>query len=399
MATSITKLRTPRLEPQIGQVVALEVDRAGSAIMLTISRRSTYSHQSVVYDVSSGKVLLEAENVALLPSGRRALAGATGEPVVLVDLDTGERRELERSQHSARPLGDRIAWSLDDNEVVSWDLATCRRLASVPSPPRRHPSGGAHRPSFAAATPLLDGRSLAWLDVGFRLHILDLEAGASQAVIAGGPRELPSGLLVAPDGKRAIGTGSKGAQVLFDVEAGSVIAKRDKSPLPARCAWLADGRLVVEGRFLDVVDPESGKRRTIAGRDPNREPIAAIVAAGGATVLVLLQRIADPKQPSLAESTWEAWNVDTGKRQAALRADGAEPPIRSSEKRLFCVRNQTGDDWVARSSWMGFALRTSKPTTRTKPAPRKAASARPAAAPPRGRARGRGRSALRRPRP
>jgi len=363
--------------------------------MIAIDRRSTGARESTVYEVRTGRILLEGENLALLPSGRLALAGATGKAVALVDLQSGTRRELPGAMHAVHPLGDRIGWNRQGDEIVSWDLTTGRRLASMPAPPHKYPAGGAHRPSFAAASPRPDGRTLAWLDARFHLHLLDLEAGESRAVIPGGPRELPNGLLLSRDGKRALATGSKDTLVLFDLEAGGVIARQNKLPLPRQCAWLADGRLVMEGAFLDVIDPKTGARRVITGRDPNREAIAAIIAAGATTVLVLVQRIANPKEPFLTDWFWEAWDVDAGKRRAARRADEATAPVRLSEKgRLFCARDATGDDYVARSSWMAFALTgLDTRSTRSKPG----ASARAAGASRRGRAPGRARSGRRRP--
>jgi hypothetical protein len=348
-------------------VLSLATDRAGS--LLALERDSANRGAAwFLYDVESGALLLEEVRfLSLLPNGRRAVAGNPGEPGYVIDLDTKARVELAGGGAWAHAAGDRFGWSWGDNaKIVAWDLVTGKRHGEIPEPPRRFPTPGAHAPRFSASTALPDGKTLAWLDARFGLWLLDLEVCEAGDVIPGGPRELPQKLMVGPDGAgglRAFGVGAKSAVVVFDVGARSVAKRHDKGlgmgGRAERIAILDDGRVAVEGRFLEVVDPMSGKRRAFGARDPNREHIHAIATPGAGLVAVLVDRAGNPAEPWDTTRFLELWDGAKGQMVTKVVADGATAPLVAApaQMRLFARQNvDVQDSMAVWSTWAAWDI-------------------------------------------
>jgi hypothetical protein len=360
--------RPPQVSPAPidAGVLSLATDRAGSLVAL---ERDSANRGAAwfLYDVESGALLLdEVRFLSLLPTGRRAVAGNPGEPAYVIDFDTKARVKLEGGTW-ARAVGDRFGWSWgDDAKIVVWDLVTGAKHGELPEPPRRFPTPGAHAPRFAASTALPDGKTLVWLDARFGLWLLDLEGCEAGEVIPGGPRELPEKLMVGPNGAgglRAFAVGAKSAVVVFDV-GGRAVAKRHDKGLGMggradRIAILDDGRVVVEDRFLEVVDPMSGKRQALGARDPNREHIHAIASLGGRLVAVLIDRAENPAEPWDTTRFLELWDVAKGRMVTKVEAEGVTAPLvtTQSQTRLFARQDVDVEDSMAVwSTWRAWDL-------------------------------------------
>lgn len=357
-------IRIAPAQPTIGRLSAGSVDSIVTSedARYVILRRLTRNEglRSTLYDVESGKEILGGvRSIEVASDGRVALASIEGE-ATLVELPSGVRRTLPGDASWAAPVGSRFAWSVDEEILRSWRLDTLEELPGLPSPPIRAAIPGAHRPSFSKSLATKDSRLLAILDVKFALHLLDLEANRVEAVIPGKVREIPEELLLAHDGATALAMGSKGTMIVFDLVKRSVRSTLVKGTLlaaPKVFAWLDDGRLVVEGRLLDVVDLSTGKRRAIGAgkRDPNRERILGILPLPGNLVLILIRRITDSSQPFMTEPFFEIWNVDAGTCVAKHAADGVVGPmtfVRSTAS-LFVA---TESDESNESSWCAYEL-------------------------------------------
>lgn len=342
-----------------GEVLGMSASPDGSIVAML-----RHGPKTTLYDVETGKVLVDSARSLSLLASRRALVGEPGKQLELVDLDGGKRLPLEKAMHWATALGDRFAWHLGDDVIEVWDLEKRKPLGTLPAPPIRAAIPGAHAPSYWATASLPDGKTLAWLDSRFTLHLFDFEAMKEVATIKVGGKELPERFELSRDGTRALAIGRKGVVVVFDLVKKEVASKKDKifGGAPKLLGWLDDGRLVVESRFLDVIDPKTGKRRLVGSRDPNREAMNGLLALDGSHVLVLVQRMDDPKQFWSTTRFFEVWDVDTGERVASCKAESANAPLARGKGGTIFATEVGREGLGFRASWRAYAVDQGKRT-------------------------------------
>ena len=238
--------------------------------------------------------------------------------------------------------------------VTIWDLSSGRRLREIIAPMR--------------VSTVLAGERLVAADDQNRLEIRDLGSG-EQRVVVRGPREKPALLRVDLDGRRAVTIGVKGLVTVWDLATGAVAATHDamaklRGGPPKHAHLLADGRLVAEGIFLDVLDLATGELdRSWQARNPNRDRIRALapLADHPAVVVLLMSR------GLFGPNTLEVWDVD---QQSLLgQADVSVAQVLAVARSGRAV--VAGDDLLA-SFQLGTGASPSRPAA---PAAKKAASA------------------------
>jgi WD40 repeat protein len=328
-----------------------------------------------LWDVATGKERGRAgahqrpvQAVAFSPDGKALLSASDDGVVLLLDPATGREQRrlalLPRRDGSANPLS-RFTFSADGKQIawVAWGERL--HVTDLATGAERHPAGEEPLPAPSAFSP--DGQALGALCEDGRVRLWDAASGRRRAVL-----EVPEGGLswlgFRPDGKSVIGLGP--AVVLWDAQSGQQV-RRVAAPeerMAAAVALAPDGKALALGqgdwgrggpraRDCAVIwwDLEKGKElRRSAGthaggiRSLAWRPDGAAVASAGADRSVRLWEVASGK---------ELWRSPLPRAHDARLAFSADGKALLSAEAFFGGRGGNGLRLGAREASSGKALR------------------------------------------
>lgn len=261
------------------------------------------------------------ESVAYLPEGRRLVAGA-GRELVLIDARTGDSRSLPTNETAlARTVasrfdGRRVAVGFEDGSVVLLD-----------------PDGGApgldwkaHRDFVAAVAFSPDGTRIASGSNDGSARVWDASDGRLLATLEGRGSTV-WGVAFSPDGERVATASDDRTARIWGVSDGRLLATLEGTHVATSVAFSPDGRFLAVGRgdgAARVHDAASG--RTLMTLVHRRASVVLGVAF-------------DPKSPRLATAAMNLNRLDPpGEVRVWNLADGrAVFDFENFRERAHCV--------------------------------------------------------------
>jgi GTPase SAR1 family protein len=224
----------------------------------------------------------EANAVAVLPDGRRALSSSDDATLRLWDLKTGETlRTLEGHTEAVRALavlgdGRRALSGSEDGTLRLWDLETGETLRTLEE----------HTGEVNTVAVLPDGRRALSGSHDETLRLWNLETGETLRTLEGHTNGIWA-VAVLGDGRRALSGSDDETLRLWDLETGETLRTLQGHAAVLAVAVLGDGRRALSGSYdntLRLLDPETGETlRILEGHTAGVNAVA--VVADGRRVL------------------------------------------------------------------------------------------------------------------
>ncbi len=227
-------------------------------------------------------------DIALSPSGRRAVSGGEDGKVVLWHTGGGTALHAFEGHRGAVTAvayakGDRVLSGGADGQLRIWNAATKQSLHELP----------AHESGVLDVAVSADGRRAITGGKDRKIHVWDLEAGKKLKSLPG-QSDWVAAVAFSPDGKSALSGCRDGVVTVWDVDAGTASYKFEEHKAGVRhVAFTADGKQALSGgddHVMYLWDSDSGKivRRFIGSHDvsrgrprPDETNLTALSVSGG----------------------------------------------------------------------------------------------------------------------
>jgi len=314
--------------------------------------------------------------VAVSLDGRIVLSGSVDKSARLWDLTTG--RTLRQLEHTAPVFsvafsGDgQLALTMERLRARVWDVSSGKQVVSV---------GGRERAHEAALSPDASRLLVAvasgedGLEEDFRILVLGLKGGSKQLVLRGHTRRI-EGIVMLPDGKRAVSYSGDGSIRVWDLASGQERVLRHSNPALGvkDLALSADGRRAVStsggelklwdlqtlgadqdaGAHRDQVNgvrvTHDGARAITSSRDHNLivwdvaggGRLATLQGHAGEVVALALTRDGRIAISAAEDGTVRVWDVVAGRERHVLKVPDASALALTPDER-FVITGGTDD--------------------------------------------------------